>query len=372
MIIATYNIQNIFFRDRILIKKYRENNLELWVEEFEDLMLKGGLRTNEEFDRMRALSQLLGFEDSQHSPYLTMMYKTGQLFLKKSVAANTYKATHLTDWNGWVKLNSNPINDTAIENKAKIIKEASADVLILLEVEDRASLLEFNTYFLSNAYTHILYLETNDVYGRGIGVLIKKGYNVKSMKSHVNDFDKNGNPIFDMDLQEYKISTPNGTTITVLSTCFLDDTENPAKSNAKIEVQSKRMAEVYQTLDESNDLVAVMGTLNAPSYSKSLSSIIEGTDLKDVSKHHTFEVDLDKGKDSKYFRLGAYKMGVNIKQRDYLMLSSKLYKVVKNSGLIRKGIWFKKHPQWEMLKSIKNETHMASEHPLVWSQLKIG
>ncbi|UII80091.1 hypothetical protein [Flagellimonas sp. CMM7] len=371
MIVATYNIQNIFYRDRVLIKKYREENRELWIKEFETLMLKR-MRTNEEFNRMRALSQLLGFEDSQHSPYFTMIHKMGQLFLKKEVAVNTHRATHLTDWNGWVKLNSNPINDIAIENKGKIIKEASADILILLEVEDRTSLLEFNKYFLSHAYTHMLYLETNDIYGRGIGVLTKEGYEVKSMKSHVNDFDDDGNPIFDMDLQEYKISTPNGTLVTVLSTCFLEDTQNPAQSNTKIEIQSKRIAEVYQTLNVSNSLIAVVGTLNVPSYSKLLSSIIGETDLRDVSKHHTFEVDLDKGKDSRYFRLGAYKMGVNIKQRDYLMLSTRLFKAVKNSGLIRKGIWFKKRPQWEMLKSIKNETHMASEHPLVWSQLKIG
>ena len=187
MKIATYNIQNIFYRDRVLVKKYREENEALWVEEFEALMLQG-IRTTKEFNRMRALSQLLGFEDSQNSPYLTMSHKRGQLFLKKNIAAREYKATHLTDWNGWVKLNSKPIDDTAINNKAKVIKEASPDVLILIEVEDRASLLEFNKHFLSEAYTHILYLETNDVYGRGIGVLTKKGYRVISMKSHVNDY----------------------------------------------------------------------------------------------------------------------------------------------------------------------------------------
>ena len=370
MKIATYNIQNIFYRDSALIKKYRAENLELWVEEFETLMLKG-MRTPKEFNRMRALSQLLGFEDSQNSPYLTMKHKMGQLFLKKNVESKAYKATHLTDWNGWIKLNSNPINDIAIENKARVIQEASPDVLILLEVEDRASLLEFNKYFLSDSYKHILYLETNDVYGRGIGVLTKEGYKVQSMKSHVNDFDVNGNPIFDMDLQEYKISTPNGTIVNVLSTCFLDDSKNQIQANAKIEIQSKRIAEVYRVLNRPNDLIAVVGTLNVPSYSKLISAITDETDLKDISKHKTFEVDLDKGKDSKYFRLGAYKMGVNIKQRDYLLLSKALYKIVKSSGLIRKGIWYKKQPQWEMLKTIKNETHIASEHPLVWSQLQI-
>ena len=370
MIIATYNIQNIFYRDRTLIRRYREENRELWVEEFETLMLKG-MRTGEEFNRMRALSQLLGFEDSKNGPYLTMIHNTGQLFLKKNVSSNTNKATHLTDWNGWIKLNSTPINEVAIKNKATVIKEISPDVLFLMEVEDRASLLEFNKYFLSEAYAHILYLETNDIYGRGIGVLTKPGYQVKSMKSHVNDFDEHGNPIFDIDLQEYKISTPGGILVSVLTTCFLEDSINPGRTNTKIEIQSQKIAEVYKDLSGRDNLIAVTGTLNVPSYSKELSALTEGTDLRDISKHHSFEVDLDKGKDSNYYRLGAYKMGVNIKQRDYLMLSSKLYRAVRNSGLIRKGIWFKKRPQWNMLKSIKNETHMASEHPMVWSELKI-
>lgn len=371
MIIATYNIQNIFYRDRVLIKKYREENRELWIKEFETLMLKG-MRTSVEFNRMRALSQLLGFEDSKNGPYLTMMHSTGQLFLKKNVNSHANKAAHLTDWNGWIRLNSSPINDIAIKNKAKVIKEVLPDVLFLVEVEDRASLLEFNKYFLSNTYTHVLFLETNDIYGRGIGVLTKVGYQVKSMTSHVNDFDKNGNPIFDMDLQEYQISTPNGTLVSILTTCFLDDSINPGHTNTKIEIQFQRIAEVYKELSGPDNLIAVTGTLNVPSYSKQLSAITEGTDLRDISKHRSFEVDLDKGKDSNYYRLGAYKMGVNIKQRDYMMLSSKLYGAVRNGGLIRKGIWFKKRPQWNMLKSIKNETHMASEHPMVWSQLKIG
>ncbi len=370
MIIATYNIQNIFHRDRALIKKYREENQELWIEEFEQLMIMG-MRTNKEFNRLRTLSKLLGFEDAQNGPYLTMVHKAGQLFLKKNTTSEANKASPLTNWNGWVRLNSAPINDVAIANKAKVVNEVSPDVLVLLEVEDRASLLEFNKCFLSDTYTHILYLETNDLYGRGIGLLTKSGYEVLAMKSHVNDFDENGNPIFDIDLQEYKISTPNGKIITVLSTCFLENSQDQNMVNTKIEVQSNRIAEVYKNIDGPDDLIAVVGTLNVPSYSKLLSPLTVGTDLKDISKHGTFEVDLDKGKDSKYYRLGAYKMGVNLKQSDYLMLSGKLYRTVKASGLIRKGIWFKKQPQWNILKSIKNELHSASEHPMVWSELKI-
>ncbi len=374
MIIATYNIQNIFYRDRTLIKRYREENRGLWIEEFESLMIKC-IRSDKDLNRMRILSKLLGFEDSQNSPYLMLMHKMGHLYLKKNACSKTYKADHLTDWNGWIKLNSNPINDIAIKNKAKVIKEVSPDVLILLEVEDRTSLVEFNKYFLSNEnktrYRNILYLGTNDAYGRGIGILTKEGYKVISMRSHVNDLNPEGNIIFDMDLQEYEIKTPSGETLNVLSTCLNDDLESHELTNEKRKKQSSRIAAIYKGLQCSKKSIVVTGTLNAPSYSDTLSPILRETDLKDIAKHNSFDVDLDKGKDSRYFRMGAYKMGVNIKQKDYLMLSDKLFKIVQDSGLVRKGMWFKKQPQWNMLKSIKNETHIASEHPLIWSQFNI-
>lgn len=81
--------------------------------------------------------------------------------------------------------------------------------------------------------------------------------------------------------------------------------------------------------------------------------------------------DVDKGRDAEYYRLGAYKMGVNIKQRDYLMLSDGLFDGVEKCGLVRKGMWFKERPQWEMLGSIKSERDAASEHPLLWCQIPI-
>ncbi|GAA3657750.1 hypothetical protein [Flavivirga jejuensis] len=374
MIIATYNIQNIFHRENHLINQFRENNKDYWTMEFENLLTKEAC-SDKDFERMRVLSNFLELDTSQNSHYITMRHKSGDIRIKKSDNLEPYKSNHLTNWNGWIKLNSSPIDEIAIRNKARVINNISPDVLILLEVENRKALIEFNQYFLSKdngfGYKHILYFETNDAYGRGIGILTKEGYQITSIKTHVNDLDLDGNPIFDTDLQEYELKTVKGYKLNLLSTFFTNGFDGTNKIDIRRKKQAKIIAELYRNIKETNSLVAIMGTFNAPPYSDSLSPLVRDTDLKNITKHDSFEVDLDKGKDADYFRMGAYKMGVNIKQRDYLMFSSKLFDNVKKGGIVRKGIWFKKQPQWHIFNTIKHEGHAASEHPLVWSELNI-
>jgi len=104
---------------------------------------------------------------------------------------------------------------------------------------------------------------------------------------------------------------------------------------------------VYNHLySEGKKHIAVVGTLNAVSYCYSLSPLLLKTNLKDVTKHLSFNVDFDKGKDAGYYSLGAHRMGVNIKQKDYLLLSPELFTKVKSSGLNRKGIWPDKRPMF--------------------------
>jgi len=371
MKIASYNIQNIFHRDTHLIKRYMEDNEEAWAQEFENLLIKS--RSNEkDYDRMRELSILLGFQKPAFEPYLSMRRKSGRLHIQKGKFSKEYKANNLTDWNGWIKLNSIPVNEIAIQNKANVINDVDPDILLLQEIEDRASLVEFNKEFLSNddtiKYQQIIFLETNDKYGRGMGILTKRGYQIQSIKSHVNDLDKNGNSIFDFDFQEYKIQTPSGECMQLLTTHLIEGTSDSEESNNKRKIQSQRIAEVYNNFQETNNHIAVIGTLNAPCYSDSISPLLKDEDLKDVTKHISFTIDLDKDKELNTLYTSAYKMGVNTKQRDYLLLSSNLFKAVKNCGWYRKGIWNKKQPHREMYKSIQKEMHAASQHPLIWGE----
>ena len=373
MKLAFFNIQNIFHRHIDLVGRYSAENKAQWTEEFETLLIKPE-RAQKDYDRMRILSHFLGFDKEEQTPYFTIKNTIGQLQLRKGLDREMPKASHLTHWEGWAKVDSIPIEEVAILNKAKVITEIAPDILILLEVEDRASLVEFNRHFLSYkddpSYKEIVFLGTNDVYGRGIGILAKEGYDLQSIRTHVNDLDDKGKHIFDMDLQEYRFKTRSGLSLDIHCTHFTNNDSEIFSNRQKIQSEyiSKLFAE--RQMDISSHSV-FLGTLNAPCYSSAIAPIIKNIYLKDITKHPDFMGDLDRGKDADYFRLGAYKMGVNIKQSDYLMLSDGLFNTVENCGLIRKGMWHKQQPRWKIFGSVKNEKHAASEHPLLWCQLNI-
>ncbi|WP_136468531.1 hypothetical protein [Flagellimonas onchidii] len=375
MKIAFFNIQNIFCRHISLLERNNADNKIGWIEEFETLLIQPN-RTQKDYDRMRILSYFLGFDNKAKTSYFTIKNAMGELLLKKGLDTETPKASYLTNWEGWAKVDSMPIDEVPILNKAKVIKEVEPDILILLEVENRASLVQFNRHFLSSKenspYTETVFLETNDLFGRGIGVLAKKGFDLEYIKTHVNELDDKGNPIFDMDLQEYRFRTSSGLPLDILCSHFANNNYTPDFFVDRQKKQSEYIAKLFvkKQIDTYNHSV-FMGTLNAPAYSNAISTMIKNIGLSDITKHPNFAVDLDKGKDAGYYRLGAYRMGVNIKQRDYLMLSNGLFKTIKNCGLVRKGMWYKTQPKWNIFGSINNEKHAASEHPLLWCQLNI-
>ena len=346
MKIAFFNIQNIFHRHTDLVGLYNAENKTRWIEEFESLLIRPG-RTQKDYDRMRILSHFLGFDKEDKIPYFTIKNTMGQLRLRKGLDRKMPKASHLTHWEGWAKVDSIPIDEVAILNKAKVITEVDPDILILLEVEDRASLVEFNRHFLSSKggspYKEIIFLGTNDLYGRGIGVLAKEGFNLESIQTHVNDMNDKDDPIFDVDLQEYRFKISSGHSLNILCTHFVNNTGNLEIFTKRQKLQSEYIANLFAKKKIGTSAHSVlMGTLNAPIYDNSIAPIIKDTYLRDITKHPNFRGDLDKGKDADYFRLGAYKMGVNIKQRDYLMLSDSLFNAIKDCGLVRKGMWYEK------------------------------
>lgn len=375
MKLAFFNIQNIFQRHIDLVGRYNAENKAQWTEEFETLFIKPE-RTQKDYDRMRILSHFLGFDKEEQTPYFTIKNTIGQLQLRKGLDKEMPKASHLTHWEGWAKVDSIPIEEVAVLNKAKVIAEVAPDILILLEVEDRASLVEFNRHYLSSKdgspYKEIVFLGTNDLYGRGMGILAKEGFNLESMQTRVNDLEDKGKPIFDVDLQEYRFRTRSDLSLDIHCTHFANNDYDSEIFTNRQKIQSKHISKLLtkKRMDTSAHSV-LMGTLNAPAYSSFISPIIKDTSLRDITKHPYFMGDLDKGKDADYFRLGAYKMGINIKQRDYLMLSDDLFNAIENCGLVRKGMWHKKQPQWDIFSSIKNEKHAASEHPLLWCQLNL-
>ena len=69
------------------------------------------------------------------------------------------------DWIGWIELATEPTNETGTRMTAKVIQEVNADVLGIVEAEDRPSLQRFNDELLGGMYGHAMLVDGNDERG---------------------------------------------------------------------------------------------------------------------------------------------------------------------------------------------------------------
>lgn len=376
MKIATYNIQNLFHRHKDLKKTSSGKCALQWINEMDNLMRKQ-VKDPRDIDRIKELSFLLGFESIDRTTYAIMRRRGGELFFQGKPSSLEMKADHLTDWKGWTEIKTLPIEPVSVQNKARVIAEVNPDILLLQEVEDRSSLSQFNNdllpWFNAVPYRELVVLQGNDERGLEMALLTKNGYYLRGIDTFSNEYEEDENVLFDKNLLQYQILTPSQQIIYIIVVHFQDQKSlDKELDDNKRYKQATRVADLYQQLKEKgHQNIIVAGTFNAVSYCHSLSPLLHNTDLKDISRHPTFEVAMDDGKDAGYYRMGAYKKGVNIRQQDYLLLSPTLFRLVKSSGLNRKAVWPEMRPQWSIYNTIQKAEQAASEHPVIFAELVI-
>ncbi|MCG2459458.1 hypothetical protein K8352_01710 [Flavobacteriaceae bacterium F89] len=373
MKIATFNIQNLFHRDRSLLEKPYGKCVADWINELDHLMRENN-RASTNAERIQELTFLLGFDKTYDVPYAVMRKRAGFLFLKGMNYSKELKAGEMTDWNGWIALQTVPLDPVAVKNKARVIAELNTDILLLQEIEDRASLEEFNAQLLPDfdcePFQEVAVVQGSDNRGREMGIMLKNGHRIKSVKSHRIDIADSPNP--NKEIFQYELETPAEQTIWLLSAQLQEETKDKEISDIFRKKEAQKIADVYGGLWENGQRnIIVTGTFNAVSYCDTLSPLFRDTKMKDVTRHQSFKADFDNGSDATYYRLGAYRMGVNIKQKDYLLLSPNLFRRVTNSGLNRKAVWPDKRPKWPVYSSMQNLKQAASEHPAVWADIDI-
>jgi endonuclease/exonuclease/phosphatase family metal-dependent hydrolase len=369
MRIATFNVENLFSRVRVM--------------NFDDLSEGKPILT--EYSRLnRLLSEptyiaakktamlesldRLGLTESDESKYVLLRQNRGRLLKRPKSGPPEVIANGRGDWIGWLELKTEAVNEIATRMTAKVIQDVNADILAVVEAEDRLTLSRFNDQLLkpiNAAYREIMLIDGNDERGIDVGILTKSGYQIESIVSHIND-QQNDTTIFSRDCPEYTVQVNDATRLLILVNHFKSKGYGePAASNARRKTQAQRVREIYdQRRQEGIQLIAIVGDLNDTPESEPLKPLLgNGSDLRDISKHPTFVSD---------GRSGTYANGTATNKIDYLLLSPELFNRVTAGGVFRKGVWGGTNgdlfPHYE---EMEKPIHAASDHAALWADINL-
>jgi endonuclease/exonuclease/phosphatase family metal-dependent hydrolase len=368
MRIAAFNVENLFSRVRAM-------NLEDWEEgkpilteysRLNNLLLEPNYTSAIKSDILESIKRL-GLLRSDKAQFATLRQNRGKLLKRHRDSSPEIVAEGRDDWIGWVELKSEPVNKIAMQMTARVIQDVNADILAVVEAENRIALEHFNEQLLKPIaadYRETMLIDGNDERGIDVGILTKPGFQIESMVSHIND--RQGElPIFSRDCPEFTIRVGETRLLVMVNHFKSKGYGSPTASNARRQAQAQRVREIYdQRRSEGIELIAIAGDLNDTPESAPLKPLLaDGSDLLDISVHESFSSD---------GRPGTYANGTASNKIDYLLLSPKLFDSVTDGGIFRKGVWggrngtlFPHYP--EMTKAI----HAASDHAAIWVDIEL-
>jgi hypothetical protein len=102
---------------------------------------------------------------------------------------------------------------------ARVIQDVNADIIGIVEAEDRPSLVRFNQELLGGFYRHVMLVDGNDERGIDVAIMTRNNFEIESIRSNVDTEDRTGN-VFSRDCPQYEVQTPNGTVVHVLVNHF--------------------------------------------------------------------------------------------------------------------------------------------------------
>ena len=368
MRIASYNVENLFDRAKALNEDSPESQRAIKLEaELNALFQKSEYKTADK-KRMIELMTELGLKNVDEGPYVILRKNRGAFIKRKKNGTVEIVANGRGNWVGWVEHKTIHVNDIAVMNTGRVLKDVNADIIAVIEAEHRIALKQFSDFVIKKVggkpYANIMLIDGNDPRGIDVGLMTRAGYGIGLMRSHVHDIGSTKKPVFSRDCPEYCIETPDGEYIWVLPNHFKSKFGgNNAASQNKRKEQAARTAEIYNQLrSEGYTGIVVLGDLNDTPDSKDLEPLLKDTDLKDVSEHPLFDTGAFAGK-------GTFGLGNDGDKIDYLLLSPDLYDRITACGLFRKGAWPGKNARWEVYEELQTEAHVASDHHLIWCDI---
>jgi endonuclease/exonuclease/phosphatase family metal-dependent hydrolase len=274
-------------------------------------------------------------------------------------------ATGRGDWIGWVELAKEPVDEIGTRTTARVIADVDADVLALVEVEDRPSLVRLNNELLGGRYEHVMLVDGNDDRGIDVGIMTKKGFDIRSIRSNV-DVKDDGEPVFSRDCAQYEIRTPTGKVLHVLVNHFKSQSGGGGEKRRR---QAQEVRRIADELVAARKNVIVLGDLN-----EGQRSLTEpAANLKDLFDGPLLSCyDLDGFTVGK--RPGTFD-SCGIRNRlDYVLVSKSLQKRFRSGHVYRKGLWGTRTTRptdWETYPEMTNHNQQASDHAAVVVELDL-
>lgn len=370
MRLATFNVENMFDRAKALNgKDWAEGKPVLEAQKELNVLFEKPSYSIADKKRMLKLMTENGLLKSDDSPLLILRRIRGQLIKRSRVGDAEIVATGRRSWIGWVELKTEPVNEVATMNTARVLHAVGADIQAVIEAEDRTTLRLFNDQVLTEAggkpFEHVMLVDGNDERGIDVGLLAKATYPIVSIRSHVDDADAKGQ-IFSRDCAEYEIDLPNGKRLWVLVNHLKSKGYGiKAVNDAKRKRQAQRVRELYDAhLQAGDNLVAVLGDMNETPGNAPMDPLLrQGSTLKDISSHPKY---------ASGGRAGTHGNCGPSAKLDYILLSPDLYARVTAAGVERKGMWGGVNGTlWPHFAEVSSADEAASDHAALWVDLDI-
>lgn len=366
MRLAVFNVENLFDRARAFDT---DNQPVLNAFGRAQALLAEAVYTDATKAAIIAELTVLGLLRSDSNANAILRQNRGNLLRRPRDKPPEIVANGRADWVGALELKRVPVNHEAMLNTARVIRDCAADVIGVVEAENRPSLGDFNQDILASpavggtAFRHVMLIDGNDDRGIDVGLMTGAAYPIGLMRSRVDDRRANGNPLFSRDCPEFQISTPSGITLLVMVVHFKSKFGgNDARSQAKRRDEAARVAAIYDAHRAAGmDHIAIMGDFNDTPDSAPLAPLLADTDLADIFSLPGHD---DGGLPGTH---GNCRPGTKI---DYLLLSPALAARAKASGVIRTGMRPNKGPPpWAIYPTLTSPVQAASDHAALWVEL---
>ncbi len=345
--IATFNCENLFSRPKVFDQSATKSNVLL--------------------GQIAELTAALHEDVYDHAKIADLEKKVGGFASVNDLRNNHTKVTGAKDWTGTVELTRGDVKDAAVENTGRVIADIDADLICLIEVENRTLLQKFHDdvvfgKFLKAksrpGYERVILVDGND--DRGIDVSFMCRLPIRWLRTHIHErttYNGRDVALFSRDCLEVEVELQSGQVLHLLINHFKSMGYSPPNdplSNRRRLAQAQRVKELALEHDLQNELVVVAGDLNSDPASPSLAPLVTEPGLYNANLELAVA-------DRATYHTGN-------KQIDFLFLSQALRSKLTGVRVERRGMFTTKWPHYP---EVISDRTSASDHAAVVADFMI-